>query len=151
MRVLNIGAGNKLVPGAVNHDRVAHRPEIDVVWDLNVVPWPWEDDSFDLVVACAVLEHLQITLIESVGESWRILAPGGRLHVKIPYWQHDNSYADPTHYWRFSPQTLDLFDPDTKYGHDYAFYVGLRQWKTIKPARLNQQRSSIIGLLEVRK
>jgi len=151
MRVLNIGAGNKLVEGAVNHDRTAHRPEIDVVWDLNDLPWPWDDNSFDLIVACAVLEHLRITLIESVGECWRILAPGGRLHVKMPYWQHENSYADPTHYWRYSLQTLELFDPDTKYGHDYAFYVGLRQWKTIKPAHLNPQKSSIIGLLEVRK
>lgn len=150
MRTLNIGAGNKLVEGAVNHDLTLHRPEINVAWDLNVLPWPWEDDSFDLVVACAVLEHLRINLIESVSECWRILAPGGQLHMKVPYWRHDNSFADPTHYWQFSPQTIDIFDPDTKYGHDYAFYFE-HKWRIVRPPRLNASQSSIIALLEVRK
>jgi SAM-dependent methyltransferase len=150
MRILNIGAGNKLVEGAVNHDRTAHRPEITVVHDLNDLPWPWEDNSFDLIVACAVLEHLKITLLESVGECWRILASGGQLHIKIPYWNHPNTYADPTHHWRFDLQTLTLFDPDTKYGRDYSFYTD-RKWRIIKEPHLNPQKSSIIGLLEVRK
>ncbi len=154
--ILNLGCGNKLLVAkrgetVVNHDRTAHRPEVDVVHDLNDLPWPWEDNSFDLIVACAVLEHLRLTLIESVGECWRVLRPGGRLHVKVPYWQHDNSYADPTHYWRFAPQTFDLFDPETKYGGQYGFYAGLRRWKLVTPAHLNPGKSSIIALLEVRK
>lgn len=150
MDILNVGAGNKIVPGAVNHDRIQHRPEIDVAWDLNELPWPWEDNRFDFIAACAVLEHLRITLVDSMNECWRILRPGGHLHVKVPYWHHENSYQDPTHYWRYTLGTFDLFDPSTKYGHDYAFYTG-RKWMLVRRPRLNQQHSSIIALLQVVK
>ncbi len=139
--ILNIGCGNKLVAGAVNHDRVKHRPEVDVVWDLDDLPWPWEDNSFDQVVACAVLEHLRINLFESIGECWRILRPGGELYVKLPYWKSDNAFVDPTHYWRFSLHTLEMFDPSTKWGKDYSFYMA-RKWKIIQMPKLNKAESS---------
>jgi len=149
-KILNIGAGNKIIAGAINHDLHKHRAEIDVAHDLNILPWPWPDQSFDLIVACAVLEHLQITLIESVNECWRILKPNGVLHMKLPYWNHANSYRDPTHYWRFDLGTCDLFDPDTKYGHDYAFYP-VRKWTIIRRAELNNAGSSFSIKLQVRK
>ena len=150
MDILNLGAGNKLVKGAVQHDLTKHRPEIDVVWDLNDLPWPWQDNSFDMIVACAVLEHLRINLIESVNECWRILRPGGVLHVKLPYWNSDNSYRDPTHYWRFDLRTCDLFDPKTKYGHDYQFYP-VQKWEITQKARLNQAGTSFALKMRVRK
>ena len=148
--ILNLGCGNKLVEGAINHDRSRHRPEVDVVHDLNVIPWPWADNSFDLVVACAVLEHLRVDLLQSIGECWRVLRPGGVLHVKLPYWQSDNSYADPTHYWKFSLQSLDVFDPDTAFGHRYAFYTS-RKWKIVQRPRLNDAKTSFSARLRVRK
>jgi SAM-dependent methyltransferase len=150
MRTLNLGAGNKILPEAINHDLRLHRPEIDVAWDLNDQPWPWDDDSFDLVVAQAVFEHLRRNLVETLNECWRILAPGGRLRVKLPYWNHANSYMDPTHYWQFDLGTLDLFDPDTKYGQSYSFYTD-RKWRIVVAPRLNDARSSIHATLEVRK
>jgi len=148
--VLNLGCGNRLIPGAVQHDRTKHRPEINVVHDLNELPWPWEDESFDLVVARAVLEHLRITLIESVGECWRIMRPGGILYLKLPYWQHDNSFMDPTHYWKFSLRTCDIFDPDTEYGRKYTFYTK-QKWRIAQPARMNRAGSSFHVKLEARK
>lgn len=150
MDILNLGAGNKLVRGAIQHDRIKHRPEIAVVWDLNDLPWPWADDSFDLVVACAVLEHLRITLLESVNECWRILRPGGVLYAKLPYWKSDAAYRDPTHYWRFSLDTCDIFDPTTKYGRDYSFYTE-RKWRIIQPAKLNDARTSFSIKMQVVK
>jgi len=53
--ILNLGAGNKPREGAINHDLRQHRPEIDVAWDLNDLPWPWEAEQFDFIVARAVL------------------------------------------------------------------------------------------------
>lgn len=147
---MNLGAGNNLVPGAVNHDLTRHRPEISVVWDLNSLPWPWEDCSFDMIVACAVLEHLRINLIDSVNECWRILRPHGVLHMKLPYWNSDNSYRDPTHYWRFDLRTCDLFDPDTRYGSEYAFYP-TSKWRIIQGARLNKAGTSFALKMRVRK
>ncbi len=149
-RVLNLGAGNQIIAGAVNHDLRKHRPEIEVVWDLNDLPWPWEDDSFDLIVACAVFEHLRNTLIETVNECWRILRPGGVLYMKLPYWDSDMSYRDPTHYWRFSLRACDIFDPATKYGHDYMFYP-VTKWQIIQPAKLNKAGTSFALKMRVCK
>lgn len=151
--VLNLGAGNKVIAGAsvVNHDRLAHRPEINCVWDLNILPWPWRDNAFELVVACAVLEHLRITLLESMGECWRVLRPGGVVRVKVPFWNSDNTYSDPTHYWAFSPAVFDMFDPATKHGAQYKFYKGWRPWKIVKPAALNPSKTSIVATLQVIK
>ena len=150
MDVLNLGAGNKPRPEAVNHDLRKHRPEIDIAWDLNDVPWPWEDESFDFVVARAVLEHLRINLLESVGECWRILRPGGRIYLKLPHWNHNNTYMDPTHYWQCAIETPTIFDPETTYGKAYAFYTE-RKWKIIKGPALNRAKSSILVTMEVRK
>lgn len=150
MDVLNIGAGNRIIAGAVNLDRERHRPEIDVAHDLNVLPWPFPDESFDKIVARAVLEHLRITLIESVDECWRLLRPGGVLFMKLPYWKHDNAYLDPTHHWRFSLATPNIFDPQTDYGKRYGFYTP-RKWKIIKPPRLNDAHSSFAVTMRVIK
>lgn len=149
-KILNLGCGDKLVDGAVNHDRSAHRPEIDVVWDLNVFPWPWEDASFDLIVARAVFEHLDCDLLASVGESWRILKPAGQLYLKLPYWKHNNSFMDPTHRWFAALETPTIFDPDLPYGKKYKFYTE-RKWRVIKGPFLNKAKSSVICTLEVRK
>lgn len=147
--VLNLGCGNKILPGACNTDRIKHRPEVDVVWDLNVIPWPWADDSFDQVYACAVLEHLRISLLESIDECWRILRAGGHLQMKLPYWKHEMAYNDPTHFWKCGMGVLDIFDPRTKRGHDYSFYTD-RKWKILK-VRLNREMTSIIAAMEVIK
>ena len=47
---LNIGAGHDIYDGWINHD-IAALPGIDVVHDLNLTPWPWNDESMDEVVA----------------------------------------------------------------------------------------------------
>ena len=149
-KILNLGAGNDIIKGAVNHDRLAHRPEIDVVWDLNEFPWPWKDEEFHIVNARAVLEHLDCDVLTSINEIWRILKPGGRLVLKLPYWKHNNSYMDPTHRWFATLETPTIFDPETEYGAAYAFYTE-RKWKITKGPRLNKAQSSVLCTLEVRK
>ncbi len=150
MDILIIGCGNKTLAGAVNHDRTKHRPEVDIVHDLNDYPWPWADESFDKISADAVLEHLKDDLLTSFAECWRILRPKGLLYLKLPHWKHDTSWMDPTHYWKFSLHTLEIFDPATVYGARYAFYTPFK-WKIIKGPFLNPSGSSIIATLEVRK
>lgn len=150
MELLVLGCGDKPVAGAVNHDRIAHRPEVDVAWDLNVMPWPWEDESFDKIHANAVLEHLRPDLIQSMNECWRILRPGGTIYLKLPYWRHETSWTDPTHYHKCTLETLDVFVPETRYGGRYHWYTD-RKWRYVKPPKLNPAGSSIVATLEVRK
>ena len=47
---LNIGCGRRPVSGAVNLD-VSEGLGADVVHDLNCLPWPFADDTFDEVHA----------------------------------------------------------------------------------------------------
>lgn len=157
--ILNLGAGNAPVGDAVNHDRVRHRHEIDVEWDLNKLPWPWPDDRFDHIIAKAVLEHLDCDLVASLGECWRILRPGGSIFLKLPLQCHE-SYDDPTHRWFYTLHSLDQFDPETRRGKTYNYYAlpkrgePARLWKILSVEYnkgVREASTSIIAKLRTRK
>lgn len=128
MTTLNLGAGNRIVEGAVNHNLVKHRPEIDIACDLNMVPWPWEDNSFDEIQLISTAEHLKLTLIETLNECWRILKPKGKLIIKYPLWNGPNTHKDPTHRWFWDLGVLDYVDQSTRDGQMYCYYTD-KKWK----------------------
>jgi SAM-dependent methyltransferase len=148
--ILNLGCGNRPLGGAVNHDRAKYYPHVDVAHDLNVRPWPWADESFDMIVANAVFEHLRLNLVEVCDECWRILRAGGLLHLKLPWWQSDNAYADPTHYWQYSLRSLNVLDPGTVLGKRYEFYTTCH-WEIVAEPKLNESKTSFVARLRVRK
>jgi hypothetical protein len=148
VRRLNLGCGNNIIGDAVNVDLRRHRPEIDEVWDLSVLPWPWDDESFDHIIAKAVFEHLKPTLLECIDECWRILTVGGLLELKLPYWAHEVSYNDPTHRYAVGLGIFDVLDPETKKGAYYEWYTP-RKWKILR-CELNPGGTCVIGLLEKR-
>jgi len=139
--MLNLGAGNRIIEGAINHDLTRHRPEIDVAWDLNDLPWPWKDDSFDKIAALSVLEHLRQNLLTSMDEIWRLLRPGGVAVIKLPFWKANLSWEDLTHLHLVGPGVMDQLDPRTKRGHDYRFYTR-RKWR-IEKRIINDAKTSI--------
>lgn len=128
---LNLGAGNRPIEGFVNHDCWKHSAEIDIAWDLNKLPWPWNGGEFSEIHAMSVLEHLNIDLLQSIDECWRILASGGTLCVRVPYWRHETCWRDPTHRRGYTIATFDLFDPSTKAGIDYGFYTECK-WEIVE-------------------
>jgi len=78
----------------------SHKP--DVVHDLNVTPWPFEDSSFDEVHAYEILEHLgrqgdAHSFFAHFSEIWRVLKPGGRLFASCPMWDSPWAWGDPGH------------------------------------------------------
>jgi len=139
---LNLGAGNRLVPHAIHHDRTKHRPEISVVHDLNDIPWPFTDESFDRIEAWSVFEHLRPDLVEIMAECWRIMRPGGVLNIKLPSWKHKRSWRDPTHRWKIAWETYDLWDPSTDYGRDYEFYEP-HKWQVLNKYYNDESKSGI--------
>ena len=55
-KILNVGCGYTSY-GDINLD-YRELPNVDVVHDLNVFPYPFEDKSFDEILCFEVLEHL---------------------------------------------------------------------------------------------
>jgi len=149
-RVLNLGTGHRIIEGAVNHDRFKHHPAIDIAWDLKEMPWPWEDNSFDFVSARSVLEHIPQDLVVTMNELWRIIAPGGHVAIRAPYWDSPIAHRDPTHYWCWDLRTFDNFDPDTKLGRENDFLTPYK-WRIKDEARLDKAGNSILVALAVRK
>jgi SAM-dependent methyltransferase len=121
---LNIGAGADLREGYINHD-IAILPGIDIVWDLNMFPWPWDSASADEVILKDVLEHLT-EFMPAMEELYRILKPGGKVFVKVPYWNSWSRHADPTHRRGFHELTFHFFDPDSPYCNERHYYTTAR-------------------------
>jgi predicted SAM-dependent methyltransferase len=87
---------------------------IDVVHDLNVLPWPFEDNSFMHTSALHVVEHLD-NLLDFMNECHRVLKPGCSVYIETPLagGDPDLEFADPTHKRCFRPYTWhNYFSPE---------------------------------------
>lgn len=110
-KALDIGCGDRKLPGAVGIDRLS-LPAVDIVHDLDVFPWPIADASYDLVFANHFLEHVT-DVLACLGEMHRILKPGGRAVIQVPYFRSVDAFSDPTHRHFFTASTLDYVCTDT--------------------------------------
>lgn len=106
-RKLHVGCGTWIFADHVNLDRVP-LPGVDVVHDLDVAPWPFEDASFGEVSGLQVFEHVAEPLT-FINEAHRVLAPGGVLFLTVPHWQSPNAYTDPTHRRFCTERTFDYW------------------------------------------
>ncbi len=94
-RVLELGCGQSKPAGVVGLDRLA-LPGVDIVHDIDTLPWPIADDSFDEVRCSHVLEHVD-DICGVMDELHRITRPGGRVRVAVPYFARYSAFKDPTH------------------------------------------------------
>ncbi|QWE28106.1 class I SAM-dependent methyltransferase [Polynucleobacter sp. AM-7D1] len=109
LRVLDVGAGHGILVAflsalghechAVDHEDMSARfplaygsKDIEIknsiigfkVCNIEVDPLPFEDNSFDAVVCCQVLEHFTHSHLPAVREMLRVLVSGGLLEVDVP-------------------------------------------------------------------
>lgn len=107
-RSLSVGCGKRPpAPGLVRLDKSA-AVQPDVVWDLDVFPYPFEESSFGDIECNDVIEHLS-DIPKAMEEFHRILKPGGVLRMTTPHFSCANSYIDPTHRWHLSVFSFDYF------------------------------------------
>jgi ubiquinone/menaquinone biosynthesis C-methylase UbiE len=104
---LNLGSGRDIRSGYVNVDLVP-LAGVDLVCDLQRLPWPFKDNSVDEVIAIHVIEHLPNT-VRVMEEIFRITRPGARITIEVPHYKHSNAYKDPTHVRFFTEETFDYF------------------------------------------
>jgi len=121
MNILSVGAGMVRTEGAVHLDRV-DLPGIEIVWDLEKVPYPLGGGCWDVVLAKDILEHLD-NVVECVDELNRVLKVGGRLVIRTSYWKSEASFRDPTHKRFCTEQTFDYWCPETPTGAMFWWYT----------------------------
>lgn len=119
---LNLGSGHLTYPNAVNVDR-CNLAGVDLVHDLDVMPWPIGDSQFDEVWATNLFEHV-LDPIGFIAECWRVLIGDGLLHLLVPHWQSENAFTDPTHRRFCTDRTFDYWcvgtDLHSQFGDQYA-------------------------------
>jgi predicted SAM-dependent methyltransferase len=109
---LNLGCGINLRPGFVNVDKFGNP---DVRLDLEEFPWPWPDNSAEVIELHHVLEHLGQTpaaYIRVLQELYRVAQPNGLINITVPHFRHDHFANDPTHVRVVTPEGLRLFNQD---------------------------------------
>ena len=107
MKKINLGSGGKRMVGYVNVD-MFDIPGVDVVHDLNVYPWPFENNEFDEVYCSHVLEHLN-DFYKLVFELHRISKPGAKILIFVPYFSGPIYWGDASHKMHFGYRTFDYY------------------------------------------
>lgn len=117
--LLDIGAGRSKRPGFVRLDK-SNKFNPDIIHDLEVFPYPLEDESCLTIVASHIIEHIKPWLfIDLMDEIWRIAKPNAQLAISMPYGYSDRFLQDPTHCNACNHSTWLYFDPRFEY---YKFY-----------------------------
>ena len=93
VKKLNLGCGQFPKSGYVNLD-IDSKTKADVFHDLAKFPYPFKDNSFSLIEADHVLEHLE-NPIRVMKELHRILEPGGKLIIRVPHFSR--GFTNPDH------------------------------------------------------
>lgn len=151
MIALNIACGNAPLLGAINHDRTLFADYVDIAHDLNVLPWPWADNSIEHIQAHNIVEHLN-DFYDFFNEAWRILMPRGTIDVIVPRYDHVNVAIDPTHKRGYHVESFHFLDPDTLWGAKAHMYSD-RRWRLLELHEImtGSRPSDIHARLEVRK
>lgn len=115
---LNVGCGYNIRSGWINLD-VADLQGVDIVHDIENLPLPFNDDTFNIILCQDVLEHIEY--IPVLHDLHRILKKGGILQIRVPHFSSRRNYEDPTHKKMFSIRTFEFFIKNSYAGRDYYF------------------------------
>ena len=130
---LDIGCGASKQPGFVGID-VRDLPGVDIVHDLNVHPWPIDDDSVLVAMASHLVEHIppvvldaqgrtRFLFVEFMNEVWRIMKPGGEFMIACPHGSSQGFLQDPTHCNALNETTWAYFDPLENRAHGMLYNI----------------------------
>jgi len=109
-RVLDVGCGINKLAGALGIDRNPSS-RADVLVDIDALPYPFRDNSFDHIHCAHVIEHVA-DVIGTLEEFHRIVRPGGTVFIATPHYTDFSSFTDPTHRSHLSSYSLRYFGPD---------------------------------------
>lgn len=152
-RILDVGCGLCKIKGAIGVD-CRHSPGVDIVSDLDYLPWPFADNSFDGAICRHSLAHLK-SVIGAVEELHRILRPGGILEILTPHFSSFNAFTDVTSRRFFGYRSMDYFCPNRqlfRYRYSRAAFelvevrISFRQAAVFDPDRRKPNPMMAVGI-----
>lgn len=105
---IQLGCGMNHYNGWLNVDQYP-TPATDMVFDLEA-PWPLTDNCMVQAYSSHVVEHLP-NWQTFFREAWRVLEPGGRLRVRVPYGMHPSAWWDFGHVRPWVTENFVFFQP----------------------------------------
>lgn len=113
---LNFGCGLDIKEDTdwINAD-IQIGPGIDTTFDFDEFPYPFEDNTFEYILADNVLEHL-VDCRKVIHELHRICQPGAIIMIRVPYWNAKCAYNDIGHKHYFNERAFELL---VGVGHSY--------------------------------
>lgn len=117
--VLNLGAGATRMPGAWGVDVcIVPNNTVDVVADLDHIPYPFKENSVNEIHLYFTLEHLEDPF-KILCELWRILKAKARIYIRVPHFSSAYCWGELTHKRAFSYGVFDIFQK----GHPRDYYT----------------------------
>lgn len=163
---LNLGSGYRKLAGATNVDFTAAL-EPDIVHDLTVMPWPFEEnsvDEFHFRYSLEEIGHSPEQLLNVVKEVYRLARPGARVLIDCLHPRSDRFVLNPLAQHRLSPQFFRLLSKTEnlnsiasqatetalalQLGVDFEVVKGTALLKPELKTRVDQQLESIESLVE---
>ncbi len=116
IKKLNLGCGKIIKKGWTNVD-IQKGKGIDKSFDFCKFPYPFKDNTFDVVLLDNVLEHL-VNPQAVVAEIWRICKNKAIIEAIVPYYNSYYAYGDPTHVNFFNESSIQQTFGEVDYIHD---------------------------------
>jgi SAM-dependent methyltransferase len=123
---------------------IRDRPGVDIVHDLEELPWPLPAECAQVITCVHVIEHIdpaKFGIIKFMDELWRLLKYEGQLMISTPYAGSPMARTDPGHVTQFTEASFYYFDPL----HDSGFYNEYRP----KPWKLHNVVFQTQGPIEI--
>jgi hypothetical protein len=146
---LDLGCGAAKQQGFVGVDQ-RDLPGVDIVWDLNNIPWPLPAGCVGLTMCSHIVEHISREnngFIKFMDEIWRVSQDGAQLMIATPYASSTWFYQDPTHVNPCNENTFLYFDPDPQGG--FGEFNNLWEIYRPKPWRIEILTWNPVGNLEI--
>jgi SAM-dependent methyltransferase len=128
IKILDLGCGKKKRAGSVGVD-INPNSDADIIHDLNVFPYPFDNSTFEYCFLDNALEHFD-NPIRVMEEIYRILKLEGTCKIIVPYFRSRWAYIDPTHKNFFTIDSFMYFDPDNFYYTNLGYTKA--KFKTLK-------------------
>lgn len=109
-KILDVGCGQNKFPGAIGIDSNP-RSHADVIHDLGVFPYPFQENEFDEIICHHVVEHVP-DVMGFISELHRIAKPRGYLKIVTPHYSNPDWATDPTHRNHFNSYSFNCFVPE---------------------------------------